>query len=52
MTVPKVSQDTLWYDKMVNTIIENENHESSKLATPLEKRKETTPETSSDEGQA
>lgn len=49
MTVPEVSQNTLWYDKILDTIIKNQDHESSKLATSLQETTETTPETSSDE---
>ena len=49
MTVPEVSQDTLWYDKMLDTIIKKENNESSKLATSLQETTETAPETSGDE---
>ena len=49
MTVPEVSQDTLWYDKIVDNLIKKENHEGSKLATPFKETTETTPETSGDE---
>lgn len=49
MTVPEVSQDTLWYDKMLDNLIKNQDNESSKLATSLQETTETTPETSSDE---
>jgi hypothetical protein len=49
MTVPEVSQDTLWYDRMLDKIIKNQDHESPKLATSLEETTETAPETSSDE---
>lgn len=49
MTVPEVSQDTLWYDKMLDNLIKNQEDESSKLATSLQETTETTPETSSDE---
>ena len=49
MTVPEVSQDTLWYDRMLDNLIKNQEDESSKLATSLQETTETTPETSSDE---
>lgn len=35
----EVSQDTLWYDRMVDNLIKKESHECSKLATSF---KETT----------
>lgn len=41
MTVPEVSQDTLWYDRMLDTIIKNQDHESSKLATSLQETTKT-----------
>lgn len=45
MTVPEVSQDTLWYDRMLDTIMKNQDHESSKLATQLQETAEADPET-------
>jgi len=45
----KVSQDTLWYDKMLDKIIKNQDHENPKLATSLQETTETTPETSGNE---
>lgn len=47
MTVPEVSQDTLWYDRMLDTILKKEDNESSELATSLQ---ETTEEDSKTTG--
>jgi len=49
MTIPEVPQDTLWYDRILDNLIKNQDHESSKLATSFQETTETTPETSSDE---
>ncbi len=49
MTVPEVSQDTLWYDRMLDKILKNQENESPKLATPFEETTETALETSGDE---
>lgn len=49
MTVPEVSQDTLWYDRMLDTLIKKESHECSKLATSQQETTETAPKTSGDE---
>lgn len=49
MTVPEVSQDTLWYDEMVDNLIKKESHECSELAASLKETTETPPETSGDE---
>ncbi len=49
MTVPEVSQDTLWYDRIVDILIKKESHECSKLATSFKETTETTLKTSSDE---
>lgn len=45
----ELSQDTLWYDRIVNTLIKKESHECSELATPFEETTETPFKTSSDE---
>jgi hypothetical protein len=45
MTVPEVSQDTLWYDSIVDTLIKKETNESSKLAASLQETAETDPKT-------
>lgn len=49
MTVPEVSQDTLWYDRMLDTLIKKESYECPELATSQQETTETPPETSSDE---
>lgn len=52
MTVPEVSQDTLWYDSIVDTLIKKETNESSKLAASLQEATEAPSETSGIAGSA
>lgn len=50
MSVPEVSQNTLWYDQMLDKIFKTkEYNESFKLATPFQETSETSPKTSGNE---